>query len=117
MYRSKISERFKKSCKLTETPINNPAAARFNNLMTKIMDASFHALFVIDSKGIIQMVNETSIQVLGLTREQFIGHNIRMIMPEEHAHQHDEYLKRYMATGFKRMIGKEREVLAKRKDG
>ncbi len=88
-----------------------------HNLMTKIMDASFHALFVIDSKGIIQMVNETSIQVLGWTREQFIGHNIRMIMPEEHAHQHDEYLKRYMATGFKRMIGKEREVLAKRKDG
>jgi PAS domain S-box-containing protein len=88
-----------------------------HNLMTKIMDASFHALFVIDSKGIIQMVNERSVQVLGWTREQFIGHNISMIMPDEHAHQHDEYLKRYIATGFKRMIGKEREVLAKRKDG
>ena len=88
-----------------------------HKLMTKIMDASFHALFVINSKGIIQMVNERSTKVLGWTKEQFIGHNISMIMPQEHAKQHDEYLRRYCATGFKRMIGKEREVLAKRKDG
>ncbi len=30
-------EVYKKSCKLTETPINNPAAAKFKSLMTKII--------------------------------------------------------------------------------
>ncbi len=88
-----------------------------HKLMLKIMDSSFHALFVINEKGIIQMVNETSIKVLGWKKEEFMGQNIKMIMPQEHAHQHDDYLKRYLATGIKRMIGKEREVLAKRKDG
>jgi len=88
-----------------------------HKLMLKIMDASFHALFVINEKGIIQMVNEPSVKVMGWTKEEFIGQNIKMIMPQEHAKQHDDYLKRYLSTGFKRMIGKEREVLAKRKDG
>lgn len=88
-----------------------------HKLMLKIMDSSFHALFVIDENGIIQMVNERSTKVLGWTKEEFIGQNIKIIMPHEHAHQHDDYLKRYLATGFKRMIGKEREVSAKRKDG
>jgi len=88
-----------------------------HKLMLKIMDSSFHALLVINEKGIIQMVNERSTKVLGWTKEEFIGQNIKMIMPHEHAHQHDDYLKRYLATGFKRMIGKEREVPAKRKDG
>ncbi|KAL7500890.1 hypothetical protein ACHAWT_010391 [Skeletonema menzelii] len=88
-----------------------------HKLMLKIMDASFHALFVINEEGIIQMVNERSTKVLGWTKEEFIGHNITMIMPHEHAHQHGDYLKRYLTTGRKRMIGKEREVSAKRKDG
>ena len=88
-----------------------------HKLMLKIMDSSFHAILVINEKGIIQMVNERSTKVLGWTKEELIGQNIKMIMPHEHAHQHDDYLKRYLATGFKRMIGKEREVPAKRKDG
>ncbi len=88
-----------------------------HKLMLKIMDSSFHALFVINESGIIQMVNERSTKVLGWTKEEFIGQNIKIIMLHEHAHQHDDYLKRYLATGFKRMIGKEREVPAKRKDG
>lgn len=88
-----------------------------HKLMLKIIDSSFHALLVINEKGIIQMVSERSTKVLGWTKEEFVGQNIKMIMPHEHAHQHDDYLKRYIATGFKRMIGKEREVEAKRKDG
>jgi len=85
--------------------------------MTKILDASFDSLFCINEKGIIQLVSDASSRVLGYTKEELQGQNIKMIMPEGHARKHDSYLERYIATGFKKMIGKQREVEARRKDG
>lgn len=72
-------------------------------LTTKIVDASFDALFVISERGIIQMVNEASIRSFGWTREELIGKNISMIMPEGHSQNHDAYLDRYLQTGFKKV--------------
>lgn len=87
------------------------------NLLEKIIDASFDALFCIDEHGIIEQVNEASSRVFGWTREELLGRNIKVIMPEGHASRHDSYLAHYLKTGFKKMIGKQREVEAKRKDG
>ncbi|KAL3790495.1 hypothetical protein HJC23_012051 [Cyclotella cryptica] len=87
------------------------------NLTSKIIEASFDALFVINQHGIIQMVNEQSTKALGWSREEFIGQNINMIMPVEHAEYHDSYLARYLKTGMKNMMETEREVEARRKDG
>lgn len=86
------------------------------NLTSKIIDASYDALFVINQRGIIHMVNATSTKVFGWTREEFLGNNINMIMPPEHAKKHDGYLERFMRTGERRMMGTEREVEAVRKD-
>ena len=88
-----------------------------DNLTNKIIDASFDALFCINQHGIIQMVNQKSCEVFGWSREEFIGQNISMIMPEEHAVNHDNYLEQYMKTGIKHMMGTEREVEARCKDG
>ena len=102
--------------------LENEMAARAeilakSNLTAKIIDASYDCLFVINQRGIIQMVNERSSKTLGWSREEFIGQNISMIMPEEHASKHDNYLARYLETGVKNMMGKEREVEARCKDG
>ena len=86
-------------------------------LTSKIIDASFDALFVINEHGIIKMVNEQSTKALGWSRDEFIGKNISMIMPEEHSAKHDGYLARYLETGVKKMMGTEREVEARCKDG
>ncbi|KAL7485174.1 hypothetical protein ACHAW6_010770, partial [Cyclotella cf. meneghiniana] len=87
------------------------------NLTSKIIDASFDAMFVINKHGVIQMVNKQSTEALGWSREEFIGQNISMIMPEEHAAKHDGYLAQYLKTGIKNMMGTEREVEVCSKDG
>eukprot|EP00804_Cyclotella_cryptica_P022784 CCRYP_005004-RA/>CCRYP_005004-RA protein AED:0.03 eAED:0.03 QI:363/1/1/1/0.26/0.18/16/9071/831 len=87
------------------------------NLISKILDASFDSLLVINEKGIIQRVNEAAIRTFGWTREEFIGTNINIIMPPLHAAKHDSYIQKYLATGFKKMIGKQREVESLHKDG
>jgi PAS domain S-box-containing protein len=87
------------------------------NLLSKILDASFDSLLVINEKGILQLVNEAATKTFGWSRQEFIGRNINMIMPPLHAAKHDSYLEKYIATGFKKMIGKQREVESLRKDG
>ena len=85
--------------------------------MEEVFNASFDALFTISSEGIIIMVYDVASSVFGWTKEEFIGQNITIIMPKEHAEHHNEYLKHYLETGIKKMIGTQREVEAKRKDG
>jgi PAS domain S-box-containing protein len=92
-----------------------PRSIRVLNLL--ISTSSFDGLFVIDDKGTILRVNQASCDVFGWSRNEFIGQNIKMIMPSGHSQKHDGYLSRYLKTGFKKMMGKLREVGAMRKDG
>jgi len=82
-----------------------------------ILEASVDALFTINQKGIIQIVNEAATKQFGWTREELIGQNIKMIVGGNHAVNHDNYILRYLRTGEKRVIGKKRELTARRKDG
>ena len=82
-----------------------------------MIDASFDSMFEIDCHGTITMVNESATHMLGYSREEFIGSNISMICGDGHAEKHDAYLQRYMETGVKHIIGRKRQVSARRKDG
>lgn len=86
-------------------------------LLQGMIDASFDPMFQIDSEGTIRRANRAATALFGWSREDFIGRNISMICGGDHARRHDEYLARYLASGEKRVIGKKREVTAKRKDG
>ena len=46
-----------------------------------------------------------------------IGKNIKMIVGGDHDDRHDEYIKRYLETGEKRVMGMKRELPARRRDG
>jgi len=81
------------------------------------IDASFDPMIQIDETGIIQVVNESAVQLFGWSREEFVGSNVSMICGGEHAAQHDGYLRRYLQSGQKHVIGKKRKVPARRKDG
>ncbi len=80
-------------------------------------DAAINAILTIDPRGIIQSINTATTRLLGYAREDLIGSNVRMIMPEPYAGHHDGYLEAYLTTGKKKIIGIGREVLARRKDG
>ena len=81
-------------------------------------EAEFDSLFVINEEGIIEMVNEAATKEFGWTQEEFIGSNISMICGGGHAPKHDQYLKNYLKTGIKKVMGKHDRILhARRKDG
>lgn len=65
---------------------------------------------MIDEAGIIQKWNACAAETFHYSSEEAIGRNLSFLMPEPHRSQHDSYLKRYLDTGEKRVIGRPRDV-------
>ena len=90
---------------------------RKERLTASIIAASFDPLVAIDESGIIQMVNRATIDQFGWSEEELVGANVSMLVGGGHSKSHDEYIARYLRTGEKRVMGKKRELRARRRDG
>lgn len=82
-----------------------------------ILSNTLDGIITIHSNGIIQSFNLAAGKVFGYRAEEIVGQNVKVLMPEPYYSAHDEYLKKYLLTGEKKIIGAPREVQARRKDG
>jgi two-component system sensor kinase FixL len=82
-----------------------------------ILDLAADAIVTIDVKGRVETFSRGAQALFGYREEEVLGRNVSMLMPSPHREQHDGYLERYLATGDARIIGRGREVRARRRDG
>ena len=82
-----------------------------------IVDTAVDSIIVIDECGSMQSVNPATHRIFGYTAEELLGHNVKMLMPERYARNHDRSLQVYRETGERNIIGIGREVEGRRKDG
>lgn len=82
-----------------------------------IFDNMVDAVVSIDSRGTIELWNPAAEKTFGYTAQEALGQNIRLIMSSEEGAEHDNYLKRYMRTGQRHVLGKSREVVGVTKAG
>jgi two-component system sensor kinase FixL len=87
--------------------------AHLRAILTTVPDATV----VIDEKGIVQSFSTAAERLFNYEDSEVIGENISMLMPQPYRDEHDRYLQRYLATGEKRIIGVDRVVTGRRKDG
>ena len=85
--------------------------------LKSILDTVPDATVVIDANGIMKSFNTSAVRQFGYSVEEAVGQNVSMLMPGPYREQHDGYLTRYMTTGEKRIIGSDRVVVGRRKDG
>lgn len=85
--------------------------------LQSILDTVPDATVVIETDGTVTSFNKAAMRQFGYQPEEVIGQNVRMLMPSPYREQHDGYIDRYLTTGEKRIIGVDRVVVGRRKDG
>lgn len=79
-----------------------------------IMDA----IVTVDEFGIIDSCNPAAAQMFGYEREEMLGKNVSILMPESQGRQHDGHMAQFRKDkGEGRHIGIPREQPGRRKDG
>jgi PAS domain S-box-containing protein len=82
-----------------------------------IMEGAADAIVTINEFGIIQAFNKAAEQLFGYDRDEAIGKNVNLLVPNPYHDNHDKYLQNYLQTGVKKAIGTTAELSAIRKDG
>ena len=85
--------------------------------LRSIFDTAPEAMIVINDEGVVQSYGASAERMFGWRPAEVIGRSINMLMPQPFRDQHDGYVKRYLQTGEKRIIGIGRIVVGQRKDG
>ena len=85
--------------------------------LRKIMDTVADGIITIDEMGLIETLNPAAEAIFGYEPGELIGSNVKVLIEESEQGNHDHYLARYRNTGVRRIIGKSREVMGRRKDG
>jgi two-component system sensor kinase FixL len=85
--------------------------------LKSILDTIPDATVVIEKDGTIVSFNDAAVRQFGYSQPEVIGQNVRLLMPEPYRGEHDGYMQRYLDTGERRIIGIDRVVVGRRKNG
>lgn len=101
---------------VSPTKANVPQTSAAQRLQA-ILDTVLDGIVTIDGEGHIESFNEAAGKIFGYTANEVIGRNVGLLMPEAEARTHDDHLRRYSRTSRSTIIGVEREIFGRRKDG
>jgi two-component system sensor kinase FixL len=87
------------------------------SILQSVVETAIDCIILIDTKGIILMINSAGLRLFGYSIEEVVGQNVSMLMPNPHHDEHDQYLSNYLQTGKRKIIGIGREVEGLTKDG
>ena len=86
-------------------------------IASAIIDSSPLPIIIINAQGRVIRFSRAAAHVFQWREEDIVGKNIKVLMTHDVAKVHDRYIRNYIKTGVKRMIGTTRQVYAMRKDG
>jgi len=86
-------------------------------LLNAIIDNAIDGIITINEKGIVESINPSACRLFLYAPEEVIGKNISFLMPSPDREKHDLYLENYKSSGIPHIIGHDRDVLGRKKDG
>eukprot|EP01062_Namystynia_karyoxenos_P032186 TRINITY_DN23754_c0_g2_i1.p1 TRINITY_DN23754_c0_g2~~TRINITY_DN23754_c0_g2_i1.p1 ORF type:complete len:3440 (+),score=1336.32 TRINITY_DN23754_c0_g2_i1:156-10475(+) len=81
-----------------------------------INEMSTTPIVAIDMLGTVIKFTQAAESAFGYAQSEVVGNNVRLLMPQQFAVNHDSYMRAYQRTGVKKIIGILRKVQALRKD-
>ena len=82
-----------------------------------VLNTAVDGIITIDERGVIETFNRAAEEIFGYAAAEVVGQSVNRLIPEPHSGRHDGYIRRYLETREKRIIGYGREVMGLKKDG
>ncbi|HEY8052234.1 MAG TPA: PAS domain S-box protein [Steroidobacteraceae bacterium] len=94
-----------------------PQTAEPSVELRQLLDAAVDGIVIISHAGHIVAFNRAAERLFGYRSRELLGRNVGVLMSAAERAAHDAHLTEYLATGTAHILGKGREVSARRKDG
>jgi two-component system sensor kinase FixL len=82
-----------------------------------IMMSATDALITIDENHVIVGYNRGAEEMFGYTRAEALGRDLKLIIPPPFTDVHQDFVRRYLATREAHVLGRQRRLTARRRDG
>ncbi|MHA6721333.1 PAS domain-containing sensor histidine kinase [Sphingomonas sp. RS6] len=102
---------------ITEQRASERQVSASANHLRSILATVLDAMVIIDERGSILSFSAAAERLFGYREAEVVGSNIAMLMPRSDSSRHDGYIRRYLETGERRIIGTGRTVVGLRRDG
>ena len=97
--------------------LSGRASTTGDAVLSAVLSGMLDPVLTIDPRGIVQHASDSVQRVFGYTREELVGQNISILMPEPHQSAHDGYLEQYRRTGETGILNQTRQFEVLCKDG
>ena len=97
--------------------VGKPTVFSLEAHLDSILDTVPDAMIVIDERGLILSFSAAAELMFGYSEAELLGEHVSTLMPSPDRERHDHYLKNYLATGERRIIGIGRITTARRRNG
>jgi methyl-accepting chemotaxis protein len=87
------------------------------NSIRAILDQAIDAVITINTKNEIVYINPAAVKLFGYSESETIGKNVKMLVPREHAPQHDDYVNSNRNGGKDKIVGTSRDIQIETRSG
>lgn len=86
-------------------------------IVEQTLEQALDAVVCINERNEVTLFNASAEKFWGYRREEVIGKNVKMLVPQAIQANHDNYVNANRETGQDKIVGTSREVRVERKDG
>lgn len=86
-------------------------------IVRQTLEQALDAVVTIDENNAVTFFNAAAERLWGRSRDEVLGQNVKMLVPQMLKARHDEFVNRNRRTGVDKIVGTSREIELVRKDG
>ncbi|HKJ77057.1 MAG TPA: PAS domain S-box protein, partial [Gammaproteobacteria bacterium] len=102
---------------ITQQLADAEALRRSEARLRATVDSAADAIVTVNERGRIEGFNPAAERIFGYRAEEVVGGDVSPLLPPELAERHHEWLGRYVSGEPATVMGQERELFGRRKDG
>ena len=94
-----------------------PISQNLSDIFVQTLEQAIDSVVVIDANNCVVLFNSAAEKLWGFAKEEVLGNNVNMLVPETIRSKHDGYVDSNRRTGINKIVGTTREVPIHKKGG